>query len=224
MRHKVDFAVNLLSHLNYYIMRVKYNRVSTKLQTGARFDADTENYDLTLLDKISGTIRFKDRPKAQQLIQLIESGKVKELVVEEQSRLGRNTADVIQTLDWLDRYEVNVVVRNLGIQSRPNGKKNPIWNMISAVMSSLNELELTNLKERTETARMVFVQQGGVLGRPVGTNETEKDFLKKEISTSILKYLERGMTLREVSKLTNSSTRTVSKVKKVAIKHNLLNP
>jgi DNA invertase Pin-like site-specific DNA recombinase len=222
MRHKVDFAVNLLSHLNYYIMRVKYNRVSTKLQTGARFDADTENYDLTLLDKISGTIRFKDRPKAQQLIQLIESGKVKELVVEEQSRLGRNTADVIQTLDWLDRYEVNVVVRNLGIQSRPNGKKNPIWNMISAVMSSLNELELTNLKERTETARMVFVQQGGVLGRPVGTHETEKDFLKKEISTSILKYLERGMTLREVSKLTNSSTRTVSKVKKVATKHNLL--
>jgi len=224
MRHKVDFAVNLLSHLNYYIMRIKYNRVSTKLQTGSRFDADTEIYDLTLLDKISGTIRFKDRPKAQQLIQLIESGKVKELVVEEQSRLGRNTADVIQTLDWLDRYEVNVVVRNLGIQSRPNGKKNPIWNMISAVMSSLNELELTNLKERTQTARMVFVQQGGVLGRPVGTNETEKDFLKKEISTSILKYLERGMTLREVSKLTNSSTRTVSKVKKVAIKHNLLNP
>ena len=224
MRHKVDFAVNLLSHLNYYIMRIKYNRVSTKLQTGSRFDADTENYDLTLLDKISGTIRFRDRPKVQQLIQMVESRQVKELVVEEQSRLGRNTADVIQTLDWLDRYEVNVVVRNLGIQSRPNGKKNPIWNMISAVMSSLNELELTNLKERTQTARMVFVQQGGVLGRPVGTNETEKDFLKKEISTSILKYLERGMTLREVSKLTNSSTRTVSKVKKVAIKHNLLNP
>jgi DNA invertase Pin-like site-specific DNA recombinase len=142
--------------------------------------------------------------------------------VEEQSRLGRNTGDVIQTLEWLDKHEVNVVVRNLGIQSRPNGKKNPIWKMISAVMSSLYELELENIKERTKTGRMIYVQKGGVLGRPVGTNETEKDFLEKEGTTSILRYLHRGMTVREISKLTNSSTRTVIKVKKLATKHQLL--
>ena len=204
-------------------MRIKYNRVSSQLQTGLRFEADTEKYDLTLLDKISGTIRFKDRPKAQQLIQLIESGQVKELVVEEQSRLGRNTGDVIQTLEWLDKHEVNVVVRNLGIQSRPNGKKNPIWKMISAVMSSLYELELENIKERTHTGRMVFVQKGGTLGRPNGTQESDRDFLQKEGSVSILKYLNKGMTLREIAKLTNASTRTVQKVKRVAKKHQLLN-
>ncbi len=203
-------------------MRVKYNRVSTLNQTGDRFQADTDKYDITLMDKVSGTIRFKERPKAKELIQLVESGQVNELVVEEQSRLGRNTGDVIQTLEWLDKHEVNVVVRNLGVQSRPNGKKNPIWKMISAVMSSLYELELENIRERTKTGRMIYVQKGGVLGRPAGTNETEKDFLKKEISMSIMKYLERGMTLREVAKLTNSSTRTVSKVKKVAAKHHLL--
>ena len=223
MRHKVNFAVNLLSHLKYYIMRVKYNRVSTINQTGDRFQADTDRYDIILMDKVSGTIRFKERPKAKDLIQLVESGQVTELVVEEQSRLGRNTGDVIQTLEWLDKHEVNVVVRNLGVQSRPNGKKNPIWKMISAVMSSLYELELENIRERTKTGRMIYVQKGGVLGRPAGTNETEKDFLKKDISMSIIKYLERGMTLREVAKLTNSSTRTVQKVKKVATKHNLLN-
>lgn len=203
-------------------MRVKYNRTSTFGQSGDRFLADIEKYDLTILDKVSGTVKFKDRPKSQQLIQLVESGQVNELVVEEQSRLGRNTGDVIQTLEWLDKHEVNVVVRNLGIQSRPNGKKNPIWKMISAVMSSLYELELENIKERTKTGRMIYVQKGGVLGRPVGTNETEKDFLNKEGSTMILKYLSRGMTVREISKLTNSSTRTVIKVKKLAMKHQLI--
>lgn len=203
-------------------MRIKYNRVSTLIQTGARFEADREKYDLTLLDKVSGTIRFKDRPKAQQLIQLVESGQVKELVVEEQSRLGRNTGDVIQTLEWLDQHKVNVVVRNLGIQSRPNGKKNPIWKMISAVMSSLYELELENIKERTQTGRMIYVQKGGVLGRPSGSQESDRDFLQKEGSVSILKYLNRGMTMREISKLTNSSTRTVQKVKRIATKYNML--
>ncbi len=33
-------------------MRVKYNRVSTLGQTGNRFEADTDKYDLVLLDKI----------------------------------------------------------------------------------------------------------------------------------------------------------------------------
>ncbi|MCF1751369.1 recombinase family protein [Mariniradius sediminis] len=203
-------------------MKVKYNRVSTLNQTGDRFQADTDQYDLTLMDKVSGTQKFNERPKAKELIQLVESGQVKELVVEEQSRLGRNTGDVIQTLEWLEKHEVNVIVRNLGIQSRPNGKKNPIWKMISAVMSSLYELELENIKERTKAGRMIYVQKGGVLGRPIGSNETEKDFLKKEGSMSILKYLNRGMTIQEVSKLTNSSSRTIVKVKKIAKKHQLL--
>ncbi|OOG71714.1 hypothetical protein B0E43_16825 [Algoriphagus sp. A40] len=204
-------------------MRIKYNRVSSQIQTGLRFEADTEKYDLTLLEKVSGAIKFRDRPnKTQQLIQLVESGQVKELVVEEQSRLGRNTGDVIQTLEWLDRHEVNVVVRNLGIQSRPNGKKNPIWKMISAVMSSLYELELENIKERTQTGRMIYVQKGGVLGRPAGSQESDRDFLQKEVSILILKYLSKGMTMREVSKLTSSSTRTIQKVKRIAQKHKML--
>lgn len=203
-------------------MRIKYNRVSTVLQTGFRFEADTEKYDMTLLDKVSGTIKFKDRPKAKQLIQLVESGQVKELVVEEQSRLGRNTGDVLQTLEWLDLHEVNVVVRNLGIQSRPNGNKNPIWKMISAVMSSLYELELENIKERTQTGRMIYVQKGGILGRPAGSQESDREFLQKEGSSAILKYLNRGMSFREIAKLTNSSTRTIQKVKRIAQKHKML--
>ena len=80
-------------------MKVKYNRISSLSQTGNRFSADKENYDLTLLDKISGSVPFNDRPKAKELIALIDSGKVNEIVVEEFSRLGRNTGDVINLLE-----------------------------------------------------------------------------------------------------------------------------
>ena len=107
-------------------MKVKYNRVSTIQQTGNRFSADEDNYDLVLFDKVSGKVPFKERPKAQQLVELVEQGKVRELVIEEFSRVGRTIGDCIQTLEWFESKEVNVVVRNLGIQSRPQGKKNPI--------------------------------------------------------------------------------------------------
>ena len=94
-------------------MRVKYNRVSTQIQSGNRFEADIEKYDLILLDKISGTVPFKDRPQAKILINQIELGLVKEVIVEELSRLGRHTGDCITTLEWMDEKGVNVFVRNL---------------------------------------------------------------------------------------------------------------
>lgn len=203
-------------------MKVKYNRVSTIQQTGDRFSLDTEKYDLVLLDKISGSVPFKDRPKSKELVKLVEQGLITELVVEEFSRLGRNTGDVIRTLEWLEQYEINVVVRNNGLQSRPNGKKNPIWKMISSVMSSLYEMELENIKERTMTGRAVYVQKGGILGRPDGSCESEKEFIEKTKSKEIIKYLIKERTIREICKCTGASNKTIIKTKRIANKFGLL--
>lgn len=197
-------------------MRVKYNRVSTLQQTGDRFSADKENYNLVLLDKVSGTIPFNERPKGNELVNLIKNKKVSELVVEEFSRLGRNTGDVIRTLEWLEANEVNVVIRNLGLQSRPNGKKNPIWKMISSVMSSLYEMELENIKERTMVGRQVYVHKGGRLGRPGGTSETTKHFLTKPKNQEIVKLLERGLKYSEIQKILECSPKTIKKVKELS--------
>lgn len=203
-------------------MKVKYNRVSTIQQTGDRFSVDPDKYDLVLMDKVSGSVGFRDRPKGKELAKLVEEGKITDLVIEEFSRIGRNTGDCIRTLEWLEENNVNVVVRNMGLQSRPNGKKNPIWKMISSVMASLYELELENIKERTQVGRQVYVQRGGVLGRPKGSNQTELEFMKKEMSQSVIKSLKKGLTVREVSKVVGVSTRSVMKVKKLGTKLGLL--
>lgn len=202
-------------------MRVKYNRTSTNNQEGNRFLDDTSNYDLVLFDRgISGSVEFRKRPKGEQLIKLVESGKVENVVFEELSRSGRNTIDVLTTLEFFDKHNVNVEIRNIGLQSRPNGKKNPIWNMITSVMSSIYELERENILERTTIGRKIYVKNGGKLGRPTGSNENEREFLKKEKSQSILKYLKKGKySMREVVVLTKSSLQTISKVKKIALKY-----
>ena len=85
--------------------------------------------------------------------------------------------------------------------------------MISSVMSSLYEMELQNIKERTTVGRLVYLQNGGKLGRPKGTNESEKEFLNKDLSKQISKYLEKGLTIREIAKVVGVSTTTVMKVK-----------
>jgi len=144
------------------------------------------------------------------------------LVVEEFSRLGRNTGDVIQTLEWLEIFEVNVNVLNLGLQSRPNNKKNPIWKMISSVMSSLYEMELENIKERTMAGRAVYIQKGGKLGRPENSFENEREFLEKVKTKEIIKYINKNRTIREISKITNASNKTIIKTKRIAEKYGLI--
>ena len=203
-------------------MKVKYNRVSTLQQTGDRFTSDTEHYDLVLLDKVSGSVSFDEREQGKKLFNLIREGKVKEVVVEELSRLGRNTGDVIKTLEKFDELNVNVVIRNLGIQSRPNGKKNPIWKMISSVLSSMYEMELENIKERTSVGRQVFVQNGGRIGRPQGTSEGEKRFLEKPLTKKIIGKITEGRSVIEISKYLDCSSTTVVKTRKVARKYGLV--
>jgi DNA invertase Pin-like site-specific DNA recombinase len=196
-------------------MRIKYNRVSTIGQSGDRYSLDTDTYDLTLLDKVSGSVSFRDREFGRQVIEMVERGELTELVVEEFSRLGRNTGDVISTLEYLDSMGVNVRVRNIGLESRPQGKKNPIWKMISSVMSSLYEMEKENILERTKTGRQVYVLNGGKLGRPRGSGENVKRFLNKPKNVEIQKLLGRGLRYSEIQRIVDCSPRTISKVKKL---------
>jgi DNA invertase Pin-like site-specific DNA recombinase len=197
-------------------MRIKYNRTSTLQQEGERFKLDTDGYDLTIFDKgVSGKIPFSEREGGFKLLELTRSGKVEEVVVEELSRLGRNTLDVLTTLKEFEDNGVNVVVRGMGnLQSIVNGKKNPIWNLITSVMSSLYELERESIVERTEMGRKMYVMNGGKLGRKVGTTENRKDFLQKERTQKIISLLDKGKSVRDISSRLGVSTKTVVKVRK----------
>ena len=197
-------------------MKVKYNRTSTIQQEGKRFDLDKNEYDLTLFDKgVSGKIPFSERTEGNKLTQLVNDGKVSEVVVEELSRLGRNTIDTLTTLKFFEDNGVNVVVKSMGnLQSMVNEKKNPIWNLITSVMSSLYELERENILERTEMGRKMYVMNGGKLGRKIGTTENRSDFLKKEKTQKIVSLLEKGKSVRDISGRLGVSTKTVVKVRK----------
>ena len=197
-------------------MRVKYNRTSTIQQEGERFKLDKDNYDLTIFDKgVSGKIPFSEREGGIKLTNLVNEGRVKEVVVEELSRLGRNTIDTLTTLKSFEEKGINVVVRGMGnLQSMIDGKKNPIWNLITSVMSSLYELERENILERTEMGRKMYVMNGGKLGRKVGSVENRKEFLQKDKTKKIVSLLEKGKSVRDISSRLGVSTKTIVKVRK----------
>jgi DNA invertase Pin-like site-specific DNA recombinase len=192
-------------------LSVKYNRVSTMQQSGERFREDASTYNLTLFDKVSGTVPFSKRPEGAKLVKLIEEGKVERVVVEEISRLGRNVMDVAKTLRFLEDYKVNLCIRGMGIESMIDGKPNSTFRLILQIMASIAEMEREHIKERTSQGRAIAVSKGVKMGRKEGSNESREKFLKKH--EDIQRMLKSDYTIREIAVITKKAPSTVQRVK-----------
>ena len=101
------------------------------------------------------------------------------------------------------------------LQSIVNGKKNPIWVLITAVTASMYQLERENILERTHAGRQAYVLKGGKLGRKVGTVENRQDFLSKPKNQQIISLLKKGKSIRDTAGRLGVSTSLVCKVKRV---------
>ena len=198
-------------------MKVKYQRTSTMEQHGERFGMDVDGYDLILFDRgISGTKPFRERTNGIKIITLVEQGKLKELVVPEIRDVGRNTFDTISVLEFMERHSVIVTIQSLGnLQSIVEGKKNPLWTLVSSIMSSLYQMELENLKLRTHMGRQSYLMRGGKLGRKMGSNENVTTFMNKPKSQEIVSLLNRGKSVRDVCGRLNVSPNLVTKVRRI---------
>jgi len=194
-------------------MIIKYNRTSTINQKGERFKLDKDNYDLTINDfGVSGKIPFNKREGGYKLIELVKEGKVTKIVFEDLSRCGRTLKDSINTLDFFFEKGVVIKVRNIGIESHtPNGEKNPMWNIVTSILSSVYEMERERILEITEMGRKQYVLNGGKLGRKVGSEESEMIFLKKPQTKSIIKLLKMGKSNRDIIGRLNCSPKTITK-------------
>jgi DNA invertase Pin-like site-specific DNA recombinase len=194
-------------------MIIKYNRTSTINQKGERFKQDKDIYDLTINDfGVSGKIPFNRREGGSKLIELVKEGKVGKVVFEDLSRCGRTLKDSINTLDLFFQNNVIIKVRNIGIESHtPDGEKNPMWNIITSILSSVYERERERILEITEMGRKQYVLNGGKLGRKIGSTESELVFERKPQTKSIIKLLKMGKSNRDIIGRLNCSPKTITK-------------
>jgi DNA invertase Pin-like site-specific DNA recombinase len=200
------------------MLRIKYQRTSSVQQKGERFSTDdASKYSEVIFDQgVSGTKPFRERTGGKKIISLVEQGLLKELVLPELRDLGRTLNDSISVLDFLDKNNVSVVIQSLGnIASLIDGKRNPLWTLISSVMSALYAMELENLKLRTEMGRTAYLMRGGRLGRTKGSNETNATFINKPKTQEVISLLRHSKSTRDICSRLKVSPNLVSKVRKL---------
>ena len=189
-------------------MRVKYIRVSTTEQNTDRQEFSGKSY----IDKCSGSIAFKDRKEASKLL---ANDDVTEVLVHSIDRLGRNTIDIMQTIQDFTSRGINVVSEKEGLSTLIDGKVNPVAKMMIGILGTLAEFELTRIKERQAEGIAKAKTKGVYKGRPSDTSESIESFLAKESTQSILKHLRNGESIERTALLSKSSTDKVKKVKKL---------
>jgi len=200
--------------------KARYIRQSTKNQTNLRQLAKSHPDEELFIDIISGSIPFAERIEGQRLIKSIEAGLVNFVTFHDLSRAGRSTVDVLTTLNFFQSKGVIVKIDNLGLESMIDGKVNPIFNLITTVLSEIYSLERTTLLERQAEGVHQAKLRGVYKGRVEGTTDTPEITLSKH--KRVVKALKTNpkLSLRQIAKLATEldykvSPNTVKKVKEL---------
>ena len=202
---------------------VIFSRVSstTDRQSTERQVADLKSYanknDFQVCrvfeEKISGAKKNEERTILMECIDYCISNKVDTLLTSELSRIGRSTLQVLKTLDLLHSNKVNVYVQNLGLNTLNENKEiNPLASIIITVLAEMSSIERSNIQYRLNSGRQNFIDNGGKLGRKVGTSKTIEQM--KDEYKDVIMFLKRGYSVRNTAKLSNNSISTVQRVKK----------
>jgi DNA invertase Pin-like site-specific DNA recombinase len=191
--------------------KVHYIRVSTLEQNTDR-QKEIVFGALVFEDKESGTIEFKKRSKGAQIWEMASEGKIEELYVHSIDRLGRNTLDILNTIQYLTSKGVNVKSKKEGFETMIEGKENPIAKLMIGILATLSEFELSRMKER-QSEGIAKAKQRGVYKTNGGNKKTESDaqFLAKASTKKIIKYYLQGNSLRATAKLSERSLSTTQK-------------
>lgn len=168
-------------------------------------------------NKVSGATRNADREEISALVEYVKGNRISRVVCLEISRLGRNTLETLKVINYLNENGVSLHIKNYNLNTlNPDGKVNPVASLICTILLEIASMERLTIKERMASGRDLYIakcrREGVKMGRPATYRKSDdayKDQYQKEIG-----LLRKGISLRNVSKITGTSLGTLQKVKK----------
>lgn len=139
---------------------------------------------------------------------------VKHIIAIEISRISRKISSFALFLEKCNESKLNIIIDNFNLHTLlPSGEPNAMVQTMLSIASTFANMELALIKERLNSGREKYIRNGGKLGRKKGSTKTEKQILKEH--SDVVKYLKQGQSIRNTMKLTDKSSGTVQKVKKL---------
>ena len=168
-------------------------------------------------EKVSGGKRNEEREELMNMIAYVKEHKVKKILASELSRVGRNTLQVLKTIEILNENGISLFIQNYGIETLTDeGKINPMSQLLVTILAEIARMERKTIQERMESGYRNYRENGGKVGRKVGYRKDERKLLQEYVDE--VKLLRKGYSLRNVAKITGHSVSTIQKIKLVLAK------
>ncbi len=203
---------------------ITYSRVSTSNQDYNRQIEELRgfckkmnwNIHKEFSEVISGGLETKDRPVLMESIQHVKSNQIDKVVVWDLSRLGRNTLEVLKTIQFYTENKISLYIKNYNLETLDiDGKTNPLTNFMIEILLSISTLEKNQIRERMKSGYLRYLKNHGKVGRKKGYRKSDEEILKDY--PNVIKYLKKERPIREIMKLTGKSNGTIMKVKKILL-------
>ena len=167
-------------------------------------------------NKISGAKKTEERPEVLEMLSYVKEHAIKRVCCLEVSRLGRNTLEALKVIQMLNDNKVSLFIKNYNLETlNPDGTPNPVASLITTILLEVASMERKTILERVNSGRNQYIakcrKEGVKMGRP--TNYKKSDEAYKEQYQKELTLLRKGISLRNVHKLTNTSMNTLRKLK-----------
>lgn len=192
------------------------DRQSTDRQVvDLRSYANTNNMNIVKVfeEHISGVKKNEERPILCECLDFCVTNNIDILLISELSRLGRNVDEVLANVKFCKDHDLNIYFQkeNLSI-FQSDGSKNPFLNIFISVLGTCAEMERESISFRLNSGRAQYIANGGKLGRKTGSTKSREK--KKDEYKEVINLLRKGISIRNVAKLTEKSISTVQRVKK----------
>ena len=167
-------------------------------------------------NKISGAKKTEERPEILEMLSYVKEHAIKRVCCLEVSRLGRNTLEALKVIQMLNDNKVSLFIKNYNLETlNPDGTPNPVASLITTILLEVASMERRTILERVNSGRNQYIakcrKEGVKMGRP--TDYKKSDEAYKEQYQKELTLLRKGISLRNVHKLTNTSMNTLRKLK-----------
>lgn len=167
-------------------------------------------------NKVSGAKKNEERPEILEMIDYVKSNQVDKVLVLEISRLGRNTLEALKVIELLNENKICLYVKNYNIETLDEkGKINPMAQFLITILLEVARMERTTIRQRMESGYFNHLNSGGRVGRKVGYRKSAEQ-MKNEYVEEI-KLLKKGISLRNVCKITGKSVNTLRKINAACI-------
>jgi DNA invertase Pin-like site-specific DNA recombinase len=158
-------------------------------------------------EKVSGYKKNEDRPVFAKMLEDINANQIDKVLVWELSRIGRSV---------LHDMRVGIYIKNFNLETlnddkTPNSLSMFMVQILFAVANMESKMTLSRLKSGYQN----HIKKHGSksVGRKKGSIDSDEKVLERH--SDVARLLKRGLSIRNISAITNKSSNTVLKVKRL---------